>query len=127
MLLSKLNKNQRKKVKKHILEKEERIRKCRIPHFVEEHNIFFMWSPLVRRHLSDHLLWFIFQSSLHTYYTLQIMLNLSVWAAIHVLHSGHFLSWDMGSPHDAILTGVDAVHESCPQKVFISYYTFGPA
>ena len=24
----------------------------------------------------------------------------SVWAAIHVLHSGHFLSWDMGTPHD---------------------------
>ena len=27
----------------------------------------------------------------------------SVWAAIHVLHSGHFFSWDMGTPHDAIL------------------------
>ena len=27
----------------------------------------------------------------------------SVWAAIHVLHSRHFLSWDMGTPHDAIL------------------------
>ena len=37
---------------------------------------FLMWSPLVRRHLSYHLLWYIFQSSLHTYYTLQIKLNL---------------------------------------------------
>ena len=27
----------------------------------------------------------------------------SVWAAIHILHSGHFFSWDMGSPYDAIL------------------------
>ena len=27
----------------------------------------------------------------------------SVWAAIHVQHSGHFLYWDMGIPHDAIL------------------------
>ena len=31
------------------------------------------------------------------------MLVLSVWAAIHVLHSGHLLSWDMGTPHDAII------------------------
>ena len=27
----------------------------------------------------------------------------SVWAVTHVLHSRHFLSWDMGTPHDAIL------------------------
>ena len=26
---------------------------------------FLMWPPLVRRHLSDHLLWSIFQSSLY--------------------------------------------------------------
>ena len=30
------------------------------------------------------------------------MLDLSVWAVVHVLHSRHFLSWDMGTPHDAI-------------------------
>ena len=27
--------------------------------------IYLIWSPLVRRHLFDHLLWSIFQSSLH--------------------------------------------------------------
>ena len=35
-----------------------------------------MWSPLVRRHLSDDLLWSIFQSSFYAYYTLKIMLDL---------------------------------------------------
>ena len=33
-----------------------------VQHFVKE---VFMWSPLVRRHLSDHLLWYIFQPSQH--------------------------------------------------------------
>ena len=33
---------------------------------------YFFWSPLVRRHLSDHLLCSILQSSLHTYYTIHI-------------------------------------------------------
>ena len=28
--------------------------------------IFFMWSPLVRRHLSTTTLWFVFQSSYYT-------------------------------------------------------------
>ena len=27
--------------------------------------VFFMLLPLVRRHLSDHILWYLFQSSLH--------------------------------------------------------------
>ena len=39
-------------------------------------NVFFF---LVRRHLFDHLLWSIFQSSFYTYYTLQIMLDLLCW------------------------------------------------
>ena len=51
----------------------------------------FFWSPLVRRHLFDHCLWSTFQSSLHTYYKLQIMLDLLCGQLIHVLHSGHFL------------------------------------
>ena len=40
---------------------------------------FIIWSPLVRRHLFDHLLWSIFQSSLHI---LQITNHAgpSVWA-----------------------------------------------
>ena len=29
--------------------------------------LFFIWSPLVRRHLLDHLLWSIFQSTLHMF------------------------------------------------------------
>ena len=32
-----------------------------------------------------------------------LFLTSSVWAAIHVLHSGHFFSWDLGTPHDAVL------------------------
>ena len=37
--------------------------------------IFYKFGPLLwRDFFSDHLLWFIFQSPLHTYYTLQIML-----------------------------------------------------
>ena len=27
----------------------------------------------------------------------------SVWAAIHVLHSGHFFSCEMGAPHDGLM------------------------
>ena len=56
-----------------------------------------MWSPLVRRHLSDHLLWSIF--SVIITHTLHITNHAgpSVWAAIQ--HSGHFLSWDMGTAH----------------------------
>ena len=43
--------------------------------------IFFMWSPLVKRHLSDHLLWSIFQSSLHILHITNHV-GPSVWAAI---------------------------------------------
>ena len=42
---------------------------------------FLMWSPLVRRHLSDQLLWSMIQSLLHT---LQIQAG-PLLAAIHVL------------------------------------------
>ena len=49
--------------------------------------IFFMWSPLVRRHLSDHFLWSIFQPSLNILHITNHA-GPSVWAAaaIHVLH-----------------------------------------
>ena len=40
-----------------------------------------MWSPLVRRHLSDHLLWSIFQSSLHILYITNHA-GPYVWAAL---------------------------------------------
>ena len=43
---------------------------------------FFMWSPLVRRHLSDHLLWSIFQSSLHILHIINHV-GPFVWAATH--------------------------------------------
>ena len=36
-----------------------------------------MWSPLARRHLFNHLLWFVFQSSLHITYN-NIMMDLCV-------------------------------------------------
>ena len=35
-----------------------------------------------------------------THITLYIQAGSSVLVAIHVLHSGHFLSWDMGTPHN---------------------------
>ena len=57
---------------------------------------FFFWSPLVRRHLFDHLLWSIFQSSLHILHITNHT-GPSVWAVIHVLHSRHFHSfWGYG-------------------------------
>ena len=30
--------------------------------------LFFMWSLLVKRHISDYCLWYIFQSSLHIWH-----------------------------------------------------------
>ena len=46
---------------------------------------FFMWCPLVRRYLSDHLLWSILQSSKHILHITN-RAGPSVWAAIHVLY-----------------------------------------
>ena len=42
---------------------------------------FFIWSPLVRRHLFDHLLWSIFKSSLHILHITNHA-EPSVWAVI---------------------------------------------
>ena len=60
---------------------------------IDEISIYFLnkfWSPLVRRHLFDHLLRSIFQSSLHILHITNHA-GPSVWAVIHVLHSRHFL------------------------------------
>ena len=49
-------------------------------------NSFFMWSPLVRRHLSDHILWYNFLSSF-THITNYNSCRSSVLAATNVLLS----------------------------------------
>ena len=87
---------------------------------------FFIWSPLVRRNLfwppsmviskgefpsrwKEGIVTPVFKKGDKTYYYISVIISHilhitnhavpSVWVAIHVLHSGHFFSWDMGAPH----------------------------
>ena len=54
----------------------------------------------MRRHLFDHLLWSIFQSSLHI---LNIINHAGPPLSIHDCTIDTSFLWDMGTPHDEIL------------------------
>ena len=78
---------------------------CHYSIWLQGFNLFFVCFlfPLVRRHLFWPLS-MVYISVIITH-ILHITNHAgpSVWVAIHALHSGHFFSWDMGTPHDAIL------------------------
>ena len=48
-------------------------------------NGLFMWSPLMRRNLFNHLLWSVFQSSYYTLQDISLETGLAAPKALHII------------------------------------------